>query len=63
MLSCQLHVSFLNTPIPIIQFIEILHNLHHCLSFGLRNVTYQKRSTGEAVQHKNQEAELAESIL
>lgn len=57
--SCKINVGFVDvSAAPIIQFTEILHNVNHCLSFGLWDKTYQKGSTD-----KDQEAELAKSIL
>lgn len=53
----------LNGPVLEIQFVEVLRDLDHGLSFGLRDKSYQKCCTQKRVRHKNQEAELTESIL
>lgn len=64
-LSCEINFSPLGVsgPALVIQRVEVLHNLYHCLSFGLWDEKYQECRAEYAVSHKNQEAELAESIL
>lgn len=63
--SCKINFSPLDVsgPVLVIQCVEVLHNLYHCLSFGLWDEKYQESRAENAVSHKNQEAELAESIL
>ena len=63
--SWNVSLSILNVtaPVLVIQFVEVFHNLDHRLSFCLWDENDQECCTEEAVGHKDQEAELTESIL